>query len=106
MKTYELTPHDGRKSFYGKARVKVDNGAETLFSYNTPVIRRNADGTLSRLWDGWSATTGRHVAAFCGLNKKEWDALPVEGNASFSSAGRTLTNAESYRAMMGRRYAG
>ena len=106
MNVYELIPCDGRKSFYGKARVVSDGGAETLVSYTTPVIRRNADGTLSRLWSGWSATTGRHVRAFCGLNKKEWDALPVEGGASFSSAGRTLTNAESYRAMMGRRYAG
>ena len=106
MKVYELIPTDGRKSFYGKARVLVDGGTETLVSYTTKVIRRDADGTLHRLWSGWSATTGRHIAAFCGINKKEWDALPVEESASFSSAGRTLTNAESYRAMMGRRYAG
>ena len=36
MRKYELTPTDGRKSFYGKAVVIVeDNGTETLYSYNT-----------------------------------------------------------------------
>lgn len=30
MKMYELMPKDGRKSFYGKATVTIDNdGAET-----------------------------------------------------------------------------
>ena len=41
MKKYELIPTDGRKSFYGKAVVIVeDNGTETLYSYNTPIIKR------------------------------------------------------------------
>lgn len=65
MKKYELIPTDGRKSFYGKAVVIVeDNGTETLYSYGTPIIKR-----LVKLWSGWSATTGRHIQAFCGLNK-------------------------------------
>ncbi len=77
MRTYELTPNDSRKSFYGKARVEIaDNGAETLYSYNTPIIRRNPSGELVKLWDGWSATTGRHIAAFCGLNKAAYMSLP------------------------------
>lgn len=38
MKKYELTPTNGRKSFYGKAFIEVDDyGVETLFSYR---IRR------------------------------------------------------------------
>lgn len=79
MGTYELIPADGRKSFYGKAVVRVHHdGAETLKSYDTNVIRREADGTLHRLWSGWSATTGRHVKAFCGISKAEWDKMPVE----------------------------
>lgn len=70
MKTYELKPTDGRKSFYGKAVVMVeDNGTETLYSYNTPIIKRLVSGELVKLWDGWTATTGRHIKAFCGLNK-------------------------------------
>lgn len=73
MKRYELIPHDGRKSFYGKAIVEVDkDGTETLYSYNTPIIKRLASGELVKLWGGWSATTGRHIAAFCGLNKAEY----------------------------------
>lgn len=75
-KMYDLIPCDGRKSFYGKAKVVIeDDGTETLYSYNTPIIRRNSYGTLKRLWFGWSATTGRHVASFCGLNKKQFEDL-------------------------------
>ena len=70
MSIYDLHPIDGRKSFYGKARVILsDDGAATLVSYNTPIIRRDPSGHLTRLWDGWTATTGRHIKAFCGLNK-------------------------------------
>lgn len=70
MRIYELIPADGRKSFYGKAVVIVeDNGTETLYSYNTPIIKRLVSGELVKLWDGWTATTGRHIQAFCGLNK-------------------------------------
>lgn len=70
MSKYELKPTDGRKSFYGKAVVVVeDNGTETLYSYGTPVIKRLVSGELVKLWSGWSATTGRHIQAFCGLNK-------------------------------------
>lgn len=70
MKKYELIPTDGRKSFYGKAVVEVAaDGTETLYSYNTPIIKRTVSGELVKLWDGWSVTTGRHILAFCGLNK-------------------------------------
>lgn len=76
MRKYELIPNDGRKSFYGKAVVEVaDDGSETLYSYNTAIIKRTAAGELVKLWDGWSATTGRHINAFCGLNKAAYIAL-------------------------------
>lgn len=76
MKRYELTPTDERKSFYGKARVEIaDDGTETLYSYDTPIIKRTNAGELVKLWDGWSATTGRHIAAFCGLNKAAYMSL-------------------------------
>lgn len=26
---------------------------------------------------GWTATTGRHITAFCRMTKKEWDAMPL-----------------------------
>lgn len=73
---YELMPKY-RKSFYGKAVVDIAaDGTETLYSYNTPILKRSKDGTLTRLWSGWSATTGSHIAAFCGLNKAQFCALP------------------------------
>lgn len=76
MSKYELTPTDGRKSFYGKAVVIIgDDGSETLYSYNTPIIKRLVSGELVKLWDGWTATTGRHIQAFCGLNKAAYMSL-------------------------------
>ena len=76
MKIYELKPTDGRKSFYGKATVIMnEDGSETLVSYTTPIITRTASGELVKLWHDWSVTTGRHIKAFCGLNKKQFEAL-------------------------------
>ena len=79
MKIYDLIPMDGRKSFYGKAKIYIENdGTETLYSYDTPIIKRTAAGELVRMWDGWSATTGRHIIAFCGMGKAEFMRLPVK----------------------------
>lgn len=76
MSKYELKPTDGRKSFYGKAVVVVeDNGTETLYSYGTPIVKRLVSGELVKMWDGWTATTGRHIKAFCGLSKAEYMSL-------------------------------
>lgn len=77
--TYELTPTNGRKSFYGKALVEVCGGYETLYSYGTPICTRRPDGTIKRVWDDWTYTTGCHIKAFCGLNKKQFEALDYEG---------------------------
>lgn len=79
---YELIPTNGRKSFGGKATVEVSGGKETLFSYGTPIIRREADGALTRLWAGWSATTGTHIKSFCGLDKAGFLALPCKPTSS------------------------
>lgn len=76
MRKYELIPMTGQKSFYGKAVVVVeDNGTETLYSYGTPIIKRLVSGELVKMWDGWTATTGRHIKAFCGLNKAAYMSL-------------------------------
>ena len=74
MTIYELTPTNNQASFYGKAKVVIDDdGTETLISYDTPIIRRTAGGELERLWfDDWTVTTGRHIKSFCGLNKKQF----------------------------------
>ena len=76
MNRFELMPNDGRKSFYGKAIVEIDNeGSETLYSYGTPSLTKRTNGEMVKHWNGWSATTGRHIKAFCGLNKAQYTAL-------------------------------
>lgn len=73
MKKYYLIPNDSHKSFYGKAIViEKDNGEKELISYATTVMKQTKTGEYIRLWDGWTATTGRHIKAFSGLNKAEY----------------------------------
>ena len=85
MKIYELQPNDNRKSFYGKAKIICkDNGEIYLKSYDTEVCKIS-NGVFVRLWDGYSATTMRHVNAFIdyfcipGGGKAWWTAQPVGG---------------------------
>ena len=82
--TVELQPNDGRKSFYGKAKVvQLDNGTVALQSYST-IVGRIEKGEFVRTWSGYSATTMRHVNAFLaafgipGGGKAWWDSLPVK----------------------------
>lgn len=78
-KIYELTPTTGQASFYGKEKVVIEeDGTETLYSYDTPIIKRLPDGTLVRLYDGYTMTTGKHIKAFCGLDKVAFKKMPVE----------------------------
>ena len=64
LKTFELVPVDGRKSFYGKARVIVGGTDKFyLLSYDT-IVAMIHNGKYTRLWDGNSATTTRHIKAF------------------------------------------
>ena len=81
---YELMPRpeQNRKSFYQKAYVEqwFDNDkllSETLYSYGKPIMRRYPNGKVERLWNGYSQTTGRHIYAFCLMNKKEFTNLEV-----------------------------
>ena len=77
---YDLIPTNGRKSFYGKAKVIIVNGIETLYSYNTAIISRYADGTLERLYmHEPSMTTCTHIKSFCGLDKKKFMAMAPIG---------------------------
>ena len=79
MKIYELTPTTGQASFHGKAKVMIEeDGTETLYNYDTPIIKRLPDGTLVRLYDDYTMTTGKHIKAFCGLDKKAFTKMPVE----------------------------
>ena len=80
VKCYELEPRNGRKSFYGKAKVYIDkDNNEYLYSYGTPVICWK-DGKFHRLWNDWTSTTGNHIKSFCGMNKQEFLKLEYEGD--------------------------
>lgn len=81
MKQYELVPQNGRKSFYGKVKVLVeDDGTETLFSYESAIIKRYPDGELEPLYTGdkYGSTTASHVYSFCGLRKADYRKLLKE----------------------------
>lgn len=103
---YELIPHNGRKSFYGKAIVTELDGSKTLTSYTTNVARIDKEGHFIKLWNGYSATTMNHVNAFRimnGLNtlsKKEWESMETEKPHC------DMTWQQSYKAMIARRNAG
>lgn len=77
MNVYDLAPANSQKSFYGKAKVIECEKCTILISYVTPVILKDKSGNLFRLWDGWSATTGKHIASFCGIRKHEYFNLPT-----------------------------
>lgn len=76
---YDLTPTNGRKSFYGKAKVFCfRNGDKILQSYSTKVIKMTCDGKLflTKKEFNYSTTTSAHIKSFCGLNKSEAIKLP------------------------------
>lgn len=64
FRTYEISPRNGRASFYGKCIVKDDGITATLQSYQTDVAVYNY-GTGEMTVNGHrSATTSSHVNAF------------------------------------------
>ena len=74
----KLEPVDGRKSFYGKAKaIEHDNGTVELKSYNT-IVARIEEGVFYRMWNGYSATTMRHINSFL----SEYD-VPFPGGAKW-----------------------
>lgn len=106
---YEIQPHNGRKSFYGKARVEELNSVKTLISYQTKVCRIDENGHFIKLWNGYSVTTMNHINAFRIMNgletmgKKEWEGMATEEQVITHS---DMTPGQSYKAMISRRYAG
>ena len=79
---YELQSQK-QKSFYRKAMVDCwQDGTILLTSYDTIVLVVK-DGKLYRTWDGYSATTMKHINEFldqqgiAGGGKKWCDSLPV-----------------------------
>lgn len=61
---YELSPDNGRKSFYGKAVVVQEEGTTKLKSYNTTVCSIvDSNVILNSAWT-YSNTTVTHVCTF------------------------------------------
>jgi len=76
MKTYGILNDKGQQFHCGAPVVVIDDdGTEHLISYNTEILRKDKAGTIRRVWNGWSQTTGKHIKAYCGLNKAGFDAL-------------------------------
>lgn len=72
-------PPCDRKGWYGKCSVYVaENGEKALRSYGTLVMTQDADGVLHRHWNGWSATTARHIRQTFGVSTKTWKSMGVE----------------------------
>ena len=75
--TFELTPVNNRKSFYGKCKVIEENGISKLQSYDTIVAEYNHIENKMTVHSWFSATTATHINAFLSYygfdtcNKKE-----------------------------------
>lgn len=73
IKVYDLVPTNGRKSFYGKEKVKqLVDGSEVLQSYDTDILWRSF-GYIYLLCEEskLTMTTCTHIKSFCGLSKKQ-----------------------------------
>lgn len=75
-------------TYYGKARIvhiesKTGRVYEILISYNTAVCMIDSKGHFVRLWNGYSATTAKHIDTFrnrygmVGIGKGHWLELPI-----------------------------
>lgn len=64
MKTFDLNPIDGRKSFYNKCRVEQVGNISNLRSYNTIVASYNRDTNKMIVRGYYSMTTARHINSF------------------------------------------
>lgn len=82
-KVWELKPNGRQKSFYGKAVIFENHGKYFLQSYETIVASIDEYGIFRRHYNGFSATTMRHINAFLEnfgkheTKKKDWESLEV-----------------------------
>ena len=78
LEIYELSPRNGRCSFYGKAKVIIaDDGNRYLQSYDTIMGYIDKEGKHHKTSDYRSLTTDTHIKSFFG-DGKAFRALPLE----------------------------
>ena len=65
-----ICEYDTRKTFYGKAIIKIDkeNGILNLYSYNILVARIDLITNFAMVLGQWSGTTTRHIKEFLKQN--------------------------------------
>ena len=79
MKMYGLLNEKGGNFNSGNPTVIIDdNGTEHLYSYYTEIMTKHKNGRFYRVWTGWTQTTGRHIKAFSGMTKADFDNTPFE----------------------------
>ena len=84
MIMYDLIPDNGRKSFYGKAKVFYGKSRKYLQSYNTVVCSIKDNGQFEKYWKGYSNTTMNHINSFRRqngletLSKKQWEMIETK----------------------------
>lgn len=80
MKMYALIPTNGRKSFYGKANVIIDDKKEITYlrSYETIHCGIDSKGVVHRYSDYKSTTTCSHLKSFLGGKYVGYWELPLE----------------------------
>ena len=82
----EIRPADGRKSFYGKAKMVQYDEYWAVISYGQEValVRKTEEGMveLTRIWMGYSHTTMRHInsamsmlGASQKITKRQWESI-------------------------------
>ncbi len=88
MKTFELIPADGRKSFYHKCYVTEENGEAVLYSYNTKILSYDitTETITPTKYFNYSATTKRHQKAFYKLYNIPAENIP--GGKKTSNGGK------------------
>jgi hypothetical protein len=64
MNTFELTPVNNRKSFYGKCRVEQEGNISYLRSYQTIVAEYHHDTNTMIVKGYFSPTTATHLNTF------------------------------------------
>ena len=64
MRTFELKPINGQKTFGRKAIVEEENGVSYLRSYDTVVAKFDHHDNKMQVYGWFSNTTARHINAF------------------------------------------